>query len=220
MDAVEERFETSLEDGTHILFRHIRPDDKERLALGMRSLSPESRFLRFFHHIDHLSSAQLRYLTEVDFEDHFAWIATMPLLEGEPGVGVGRWIRAADDPQLAEGAVTVIDDFQGRGIGKTLLWLLARSAIQHGIRAFRAWTLGDNKAMLQLLEDFGAKPGRWESGVLEVIVPLPADVADLDATPAPLMLKAAAAGDLHGEAADPQRPSSTRLVPPPRFISR
>lgn len=220
MDALEERFETRLEDGTLVLFRRIRPDDKERLAQGMRFLSPESRFLRFFHHIDHLSTSQLRYLTEVDFEDHFAWIATMPAREGEPGVGVGRWIRAADDPSIAEGAVTVVDQFHNQGIGKTLLWLLARSAIQHGVHAFRAWTLGDNKTMLRMLEDFGARPGRWESGVMEVIVPLPDDVEDLEATPAPLMLKAAAAGELHGEAADPQRPASTRFVEPPRIISR
>jgi GNAT superfamily N-acetyltransferase len=220
VDAVEERFETRLDDGTLILFRRIRPDDKERLQVGMRYLSPESRFLRFFHHIDDLSSAQLRYLTEIDFEDHFAWIATMPERPGEPGVGVGRWIRAADDPAIAEGAVTVVDDFQNRGIGKTLLWLLARAAIQHGVHAFRAWTLGDNKTMLQMLEGFGARRGRWESGVLEVLVPLPDDVEDLGATPAPLVLKAAAAGDLHGEATDPQRPASTRFVPPPSIRAR
>src|SRR5688500_7802015 len=121
MDAVEERFESRLEDGTRILFRRIRPDDKARLQTGMKYLSPESRFRRFFHHVDHLSDAQLRYLTEVDFKDHFAWLAVLPDLPGEPGVGVGRWIRTKDDPAVAEGAVTVVDQFQNRGLGKTFL---------------------------------------------------------------------------------------------------
>ena len=209
----EEFFETRLPDGRGVLFRRIRPDDKDRLAEGVRQLSPESRYLRFFHHVDKLSAAQLRYLTEVDFEDHFAWIATLPEDAGEPGVGVGRWIRSADDPTIAEGAVTVLDDFHNMGIGKTLLWLMARSAIQHGITAFRAWTLGDNSPMLEMLKDFGAQPGRWEMGVLEVIVPLPADIEKLDETPAPLVLKAAASGALHGQASDPQRPLTTRLLP-------
>ena len=219
MDAVEERFQSRLDDGTLLLFRRIRPDDKERLQQGVRYLSPQSRFLRFFHYVDHLSEAQLRYLTEVDFVDHFAWIAVMPELEGEPGVGVGRWIRTPDDPAIAEGAVTVVDEFHNRGIGKTLLWLMARSAIQQGVHTFRAWTLGDNRTMQQLLRDFGARPGRWESGVMEVLVPLPDDADDLASTPAPLVLRAAAAGELHGEAQDPQRPTSTRLIPPLTFLA-
>ena len=219
MDAVEERFQTRLEDGTLILFRRIRPEDKARLQLGMKYLSPQSRFLRFFHHVDHLSEAQLRYLTEVDFKDHFAWLAVLPDFPDEPGVGVGRWIRTPDDPAVAEGAVTVVDQFQNRGLGKTLLWLMARSAIQQGVHTFRAWTLGDNKTMQQMLKDFGAQPGRWESGVMEVLVPLPDDADDLAATPAPLVLKAAASGAIHGQAEDPQRPTSTRLIPPPTFLS-
>ena len=218
MDSTEERFQTRLNDGTLILFRRITPGDKDRLQQGMRYLSPQSRFLRFFHHIDHLSEQQLRYLTEVDFHDHFAWIGVLPDLEGEPGVGVGRWIRTKDDPSVAEGAVTVVDEFQNRGIGKTLLWLMARSAIQQGIHSFRAWTLGDNKAIQQMLGEFGARAGRWESGVLEMVVPLPDDADDLAATPAPLVLKAAASGALHGQAEDPQRPGSTRLIPPPTFL--
>lgn len=214
MDAVEERFQTRLDDGTLILFRRIQPEDKHRLQEGMRYLSAESRFLRFFHHIDRLSESQLRYLTEVDFKDHFAWVAVMPELEGEPGVGVGRWVRTPDDPAVAEGAVTVVDQFHNRGIGKTLLWLMARSAIQQGVHSFRAWTLGDNRTMQQLLKGFGARPGPWESGIMEVLVPLPEDADDLAATPAPLVLKAAASGAIHGQAEDPQRPTSTRLIPP------
>lgn len=220
MDETEERFQTRLDDGTAILFRRIRPDDKDRLRQGVRSLSPESRYLRFFHHVEDLSEEQLRYLTEVDFVDHFAWMAVLPEYEGEPGVGVGRWIRTKDDPSVAEGAVTVVDDFHNRGIGKTLLWLMARSAIQRGIRAFRAWTLGNNRPMQQLLSDFGAIPGEWESGVMEMVVPLPEDADDLDATPAPLVLRAAASGAIQAEAADPRRPGTTRLVPSPKILRR
>lgn len=211
--APPETFEADLDDGTRVFFRAIRPDDKARLAAGLEHLSDESRYMRFFRHFDHFSEAQLRYLTEVDFNDHFAWIATMPDLPGEPGAGVGRWIRIPDEPTMAEGAVTVVDELHHRGIGSTLLWLMARSAIQHGVQAFRAWALGENKAVLDLLFQMGAERGRWDSGVLEVIVPLPADVKDLEATAAPLVLKATASGALHAEA-DPLRPAATRLRPP------
>jgi GNAT superfamily N-acetyltransferase len=168
--------------------------------------------MRFFRNVDHFSAAQLRYLTEVDGTDHFAWIGILPDLPGEPGAGVGRWIRMPEEPQVAEGAVTVMDALQHQGIGSTLLWLMARTAIQQNVHAFRAWTLGENRAMLDLLLQMGARPGRWDGGVLEVIVPLPEDIAHLEATAAPLVLKATAAGVLHAEA-DPRRPAATRLRP-------
>ncbi len=215
MKDLQEQFETQLDDGATVLFRPIRPEDKRLIADGVRALSPESRYLRFFRHIDHLSEAQLRYLTEVDFDNHFAWVA---LLEpNDLGVGVGRWIRTRDEPDVAEGAVTVADPYHNRGIGKTLLWLMARSAIQHGVKAFRAWTLGENKPMLELLKGFGAQQGRWESGVLEVLVPLPEDADELSKSPAPLVLKAVAAGELHGEA-HPERPATTRFISAPTFL--
>ena len=192
----EVELETALDDGTRVAFRPIRPDDKERLSQGLRALSPESRYRRFFRDIDHFTPAQLRYLTEVDFRDHFAWIGVLPDQPGSPGVGVGRWVRLEDDPEAAEAAVTVIDTFHGKGIGRTLLWLMARSAIERDVRAFRAWTLGTNAPMLELLREFGAVPGEWDSGVLELRVPLPQSIEDLELTPAPLILKATARGEL------------------------
>lgn len=205
--------EARLPSGERILFRPIRPDDKRKLQEGMAMLSPESRYRRFFRHIDHLSDQQLAYLTEVDFVDHVAWMAELPDIAGVPGVGVGRWIRLADERDVAEAAVTVIDSFHHQGVGRTLLWLLARSAIERDVKFFRAWTLGDNKPMLDLLQSMGARPGRWEEGILELTVPLPADPDALYETPAPLILRAVAQGQLETHA-EPARPAAARLVPP------
>ncbi|MDP9068303.1 MAG: GNAT family N-acetyltransferase [Actinomycetota bacterium] len=194
-------FESHLADGRRVLFRPIEPGDKELLADGFRRLSPQSRYRRFFRSIDHLSEAQLRYLTEVDQKDHVAWVAVLPDEPNETGAGVARWIRLADEPGSAEGAVTVVDELQGLGIGKTLLHLLAHIAIEQGIRSFKAWVLGDNQQVQTMLKGIGATPGAWEGGVLEMTIPLPADPAQLEATPAPLILKAVAAGQLEGRAA-------------------
>jgi adenylate cyclase len=213
-----ETLEATLDDGTRVLFRPISPADKGLLRAGMARLSPESRYRRFFRHIDHLSEKQLRYLTEVDFEDHFAWIATLPDEPGDRGVGVGRWVRMKDEPDVAEGAIVVVDEFHGKGIGKTLLWLLAKSAIEHGVHAFRAWTLGENEPMLAMLKELGARPGRWESGVMEVTVPLPNDIESLERTPAPLVLKAAAEGAISAHA-NPRELGGTRLSPSGRDTS-
>lgn len=186
--------EAELDDGTRILFRPIRASDKELLQKGMRHLSPESRYRRFFRHIDHLSEQQLRYLTEVDGRDHVAWVAILPDDPDHYGVGVARWIRLPHERDVAEAAVTVIDSFHHRGIGRALLWILAKTAIERGVKAFRAWTLGDNAPMLELLHDLGAKAGRWDGGVLEMTVPLPLDPEALADSPAPLVLRAVAEG--------------------------
>lgn len=199
-----------LRDGRRVLFRPIRPDDKSRLQVGLGKMSKESRYQRFFSPIDHFTERQLRYLTEIDYVNHFAWVALLPDEQGTPGVGVGRWVRLASEPEAAEGAVTVIDEFHGQGIGKTLLWLAAHSAIERGIKRFRVWTLGDNSKVQRLLEELGALPGRVDSGVTEYLVPLPDDPHDLDGTPAPLVLRAVAEGRVSATV-DPREEHGTRL---------
>ena len=186
--------EAVLESGQRVVFRPILPEDKAMLQEGLQQLSAESRYLRFFSPLDHFSQAQLRYLTEIDYEDHFAWVAVLPDEVGSPGVGVARWIRLKDRPDIAEGAVVVVDEMQGNGLGRTLLWLAARSAIQRGIRAFQVWTLGDNHPVQHLLKGLGAEPVSSSMGSQEFLVPLPDDPDTLDGTPAPLVLRAVAEG--------------------------
>lgn len=191
--------QAELKDGTPVLFRPITPGDKELLKRGFEELSPESRYLRFFRAIEKLSEGQLRYLTEVDFEDHYAWIA---VLRDDPtvGLGVSRWIRTKEDPSVAEGAITVVDRWHGRGLGTTLLHLAASSAIEKGLRAFRVTVLGANQQILNLLREGGVTASGWESGVAEIEIPLPTSSKDLRTGPGLLLLKAVAAGDLRGRA--------------------
>jgi GNAT superfamily N-acetyltransferase len=212
---IPEAVDGYLDDGTRILFRPIRPEDKRLLADGMRALSPESRYRRFFRDIDHLSGDQLRYLTEVDGIDHVAWIAVLPDEPGSPGVGVARWIRLRGEPEVAEAAVTVVDAWHNRGIGRALLFIIGKAAVERGIRQFRVWILGQNSPVLTLMNDFGAKSGRWESGVLEMTVPLPADPVEFDSSIAPQILKAAARGEIQGRVHG-HEPFRTEIEPGPR----
>lgn len=194
-------FESTLPDGRRILFRPIQPADKKLLTDGFQRLSPESRYRRFFRSIDHLSPAQLKYLTEVDGIDHVAWVALLPdAPEEERGAGVARWVRLRDEPDAAEGAVTVVDSLHGLGIGKTLLYLITQEAIAKGIKRAKAWVLGENHEVHAMLSHLGAHPGSWESGAIEMTIDLPSDPAGLADTPAPLVLKAVAAGRLSGTA--------------------
>jgi GNAT superfamily N-acetyltransferase len=194
-------FESTLSDGRRVVFRPIEAGDKKLLSDGFARLSPESRYRRFFRSMDHLSEAQLTYLTEVDQRDHVAWVALLPdAPEGERGAGVARWVRLRNEPDTAEGAVTVVDSLHGLGIGKTLLYLITREAIAKGIKRTKAWVLGDNHQVQAMLSHMGAHPGEWESGAVEMTIPLPSDPEELDATAVPLILKAVASGQLIGRA--------------------
>ena len=101
-----------LRSGSRVLIRPIRPEDKKALIDGLHRLTPESRYRRFFSLMPELSARQLRYLTEVDHRTHEALVATDP--STGDGIGVARFIRSTTDSRVAEVAVAVVDDWQGR----------------------------------------------------------------------------------------------------------
>lgn len=59
--------------------------------------------------VNELSSAQLRYLTEIDHVNHMAWIAVDPQVAGEPGLGVARYVRLEPDPTVAASSAPPCD---------------------------------------------------------------------------------------------------------------
>ena len=96
--------------------RPIAPQDKPLLAASFERLSEESRYRRFFTVKKELSAAELDYLVDVDHRVHEAIIAIDPS-SGE-ALGIARYVRATDDGQVAEVAVTVADDWQGLRLGR------------------------------------------------------------------------------------------------------
>ena len=138
---------------------------------GFARLSDESRYRRFMTPIGELSPSQLRYLTEVDHRDHEALIA-FELETGDP-VGVGRFVRLADGTS-AEAAVTIIDEWQGRGLGTALTNLLAERAREAGIDRFTALLLATNDRMQDVLASIGpATVLSRSAGTVEVEVTIP-----------------------------------------------
>ena len=114
----------------------------------------------------------LRYFTEVDHHNHEALLAIEP--ETREGVGVGRYVRSKEDPTRAEAAITVLDDWQGRGVGTLLLDLLAGRARDEGITHFRALVLAANHDMVELLESLGPlEVISREQGAIEFEAELP-----------------------------------------------
>lgn len=170
------REEATLEDGTRVVLRMLRREDKELLRRGFERLSPRSRYLRFFTRKMELSDKELARLVDVDQVDRVALGAVKRDADGnEEGLGIARFTRLKDDPEVAEPAVTVIDDYQGRGLGTLLLQRLIVAAKERGIKRFRSEVLDENDRMRLLIEEIW--PGAWflpsQQGVVVVEMPLP-----------------------------------------------
>ena len=163
-----------IRDGTKLLMRPIEPGDKGALAAGFEALSPESRYRRFFAPLARLSDMDLRYLTEVDHSNHEAIIAFDPETGGT--AGVARFVRTPE-PTIAEVAVTVVDDWQGRGVATAILEQLVVRAREEGIDHFVAIILEENDAAIELFEALAANdptPAR-KDGNLELLIELPGE---------------------------------------------
>ena len=159
-----------LRDGSAVLIRQVRNTDAALLADGFARLSAASRQMRFLGVKKELSAAELRYLTDVDHHDHEA-LGALDLAGGH-GVGIARYVRDADDPQAAEIAVTIVDDWQGRGLGTELLARLSGRARQEGIRRFTALADPGNVAVAALLRKAGARLVRRGRGTVEYEITL------------------------------------------------
>lgn len=159
-----------LRDGSRVLIRPVQSADAPLLADGFARLSATSRWMRFLTPKKELSPAELRFLTDLDHHDHEA-LGALDHRDGR-GVGVARYVRQADDPWGADVAVTIVDEWQGRGLGTELLARLSDRAREENIRRFTALVAAENVAVGGLLRNACARLVGRESDTLEYEISL------------------------------------------------
>ena len=143
----------TLKDGTELRLRPIRPEDAPRLIEFYDHLSQHTAYQRFFTIMKRLPPDWARMLATVDYQRRLAIVAEHGPKEAPELVAVARY-EPTDDPETAEVAFVVQDSLQGRGLGVLLLHHLLEAGEARGIRRFRAYVLGDNTRMLDLLSRF------------------------------------------------------------------
>jgi RimJ/RimL family protein N-acetyltransferase len=185
----------TLRSGDVVRMRQVQPDDAPALVRAYANLGEQSRYRRFFTVMPELPEATLKAAVEVDHTDHEALVA-VPLLSTEI-VGECRFIRLPDQPDTAEVGVTVVDAWQGRGLGSALLARLSERALEAGIEYFTAEVLAENRTMLALLPSLGQVETESHGPVVSARVELAE--APRQANPDFLdLLAAAARGDIVG----------------------
>jgi GNAT superfamily N-acetyltransferase len=163
-----------------VLVRPLLYSDRYELADAYLHLTDGSRRRRFFAAPAELSEDDLEYLTNIDYNNHFALAAFAVDQDGlaGPGVGVGRFVRDRLIPSRAEVAITVVDVFQHLGIGTLLLLLLADRASSRGITTFISYVRWENEEALAGLRQAGALIEPHEPGIALVEIEIPAPEQD------------------------------------------
>ena len=87
-------------------------------------------------------------------------------------MGIARYVRSADDPYAADLAVTIVDDWQGRGLGTELLARLSDRALDEGIHRFTALVAAENEVVGLLLRKMRASLVSRESSTLQYEIAL------------------------------------------------
>lgn len=155
-----------LRDGTPVWVRPLVAEDRELLLAGFRTLSSRSRYSRF---LTGTGEAQFERMLPilVDSVDQRSHVALVLYTEDQP-IAVGRLRRSATDATVADLAVTVLDDWQGRGAGTVLSReVLARA---DGIHEIRTVVSEDNRASLRMLAGLGDMRADCVDGNCDVVV--------------------------------------------------
>jgi GNAT superfamily N-acetyltransferase len=169
------RVHTVLADGSAATLLPFSPDDRQYLVEGLAEMSMESRFSRFGQGRQNLTAGEWDYLSEVDQHRHVAWVA---VVEGN-GAGVGRYIVG---PECAEVAITVLDRYQGRGVGTALFVALVAVARADGVAELCFEVLPTNRKVLEALAGVHAEVVE-SGGLVEgrvAVADLPVDPQEAD----------------------------------------
>ena len=143
----------TLHDGSTVEIRAQKPEDRKAILAEMQHASADTLYHRFFAVKRSLSPQEQHYYFDVDFINHVVLIAVANI-NGQPRiVGGSRFIVI--EPGKAEVAFSVVDDYQGHGLGAALMHHITSIAREAGIMEFVAEVLSDNAPMLVVFEHSG-----------------------------------------------------------------
>lgn len=163
-----------LDDGTALQLRPIRPDDAGWEHAFFETLSDASRYSRFQHSLTALSAEMIARFTQLDYDREMALVAIDPAKDHF--VGVARYFPNPDR-RTAEFAIVVADDWQGRGLGKTLMKSLVACARDAGYASLEGSVLPGNASMLGLVKKIGFSIVKHDHPNHNVRLMLPLDAA-------------------------------------------
>ncbi len=139
--------------GRNLRIGSVGAKDQGRISEGLTRMSPESIRNRFLGSKSGFTPTELKELTELDGNTHYA--IGVEDIEADRGVAVIRLARSREDSEQAEVAITVIDGYQKLGLGTVLLSLLILAASERGLARLSFTFLPTNEGIQKLVRKFG-----------------------------------------------------------------
>jgi GNAT superfamily N-acetyltransferase len=158
-------------DGTPVTIRAIRPEDSGMEQEFVRHLSEDSRYFRFMGSVKELPLKKLKFFTDIDYDRHMAFVATITRNGKQLEIGVARYV-ATENPGSCEFAVTVDDAWQGSGVAGLLMISLEDAARERGFKTMEGIVFASNHKMLKFARQLGFKsrhnPGEADTVHIEL----------------------------------------------------
>lgn len=158
----------TLKNGRVISLRPIKPTDGPLVIDLFKNLSSNSIYLRFLRPLHSISEELLYQLTHVNYNTEFALVGLINEDGKDAIVAIARYAYSPEDDNT-ELAVTVRDDWQRRGLGKSLLEKTVEIGKAHGIFRYMAMIAPHNKIIMNTLIGLGYKVNySMKSGIFHV----------------------------------------------------
>lgn len=138
----------------HFRVGSVRPHNKKQISDGLRDMSPETIRYRFLGSKRDFSERELQYLTVLDGWNHYA-IGIEEREKLKRGVGIVRMVRSSHSDTEAEVAITIIDEYQKKGLGMFFLDLIMLAALERKIEKLSFTFLPQNEAIAKLINRAG-----------------------------------------------------------------
>ena len=148
------RWTATLRDQTQVLIRPVRREDAAAERAFIEALSPQALRYRFLGQVRQPSSEMIERFTDLDYVHDLAFAAVVHDDAKDKFVGVARYSTNADGTDC-ECAVTVLDDWQGKGLGSVLMKHLIDVARSRGIKHMWSLDSAENLAMADLAHYLG-----------------------------------------------------------------
>lgn len=161
-----------LKNGQGLILRPASLIDIPKVESFMTRVSRESLRMRFMASLSQVSADVINQLCSGDFKSSGCLLALTGDDSDSKVVGLGNYI-ASGNGHIAEVALLIEDDFQGKGIGTLLLERLAGIAAANGFIEFEAEVLPDNQSMINVFKSSGFERHQvWNSDTVHIELPV------------------------------------------------
>jgi acyl-CoA hydrolase len=145
------KYSMKVKNGKTVDFRPLLPSDEFAYRNFFYSLQEKTIYLRFFYKMKIFSHEVIqKQWASIDYRKNMSVIGLVQKGGHQEIIGIGSY--AKDEPDRAEVAFVVREDYQGKGVASFLLDILEKIAKENDYKGFSASVLRENQTMIHIFK--------------------------------------------------------------------